>query len=382
MLLASPAFAGFDAEKIISPSLGPTSYTRILFDKLAGAKSAQPPSYSKYDIANEEPMRVAVFSTKPYDREALSAANDGRHDLQFFEARLAPETAGLAAEFDAICPFVNDDVDAETVDKLADGRTRLLALRSAGFNHVDLDAASAHGITVARVPAYSPNAVAEHALALILTLNRKMHRAYNRVREGNFSLDGLMGFTLSGKTVGVVGTGSIGAVFAQTMDAMGCRVLASDPNPARSLADRVEYVELAELFTESDIISLHCPLIHETHHMIDAESIATMKEGVMLINTSRGGLIDTQALIDGLKSGQVGHVGLDVYEEEEGLFFEDLSNHIIRDDVFMRLLTFPNVVITGHQGFFTEEALRNIAETTIANVTAFETGDGELHEVK
>lgn len=326
-------------------------------------------------------MRVAVFSTKSYDRAALERANDQRHDLTFFEAKLAPETASLAADYEAICPFVNDDVDAETIAALADGGTRLIATRSAGYNHIDLDAAADHGITVARVPAYSPNAVAEHALALILTLNRKMHRAYNRVREGNFSLDGLMGFTLDGKTVGVVGTGSIGRVFASIMVAMGCEVIAADPNPDDALRDTVDYVELDTLFESSDIISLHCPLVPQTHHLIDAESIAAMKDGVMIINTSRGGLIDTQALIDGLKSGKVGHVGLDVYEEEEGLFFEDLSNDIIRDDVFMRLLTFPNVVITGHQGFFTEEALQNIAETTIANITAFETGGGDLNAV-
>jgi D-lactate dehydrogenase len=326
-------------------------------------------------------MRVAVFSTKSYDRNALSTANDGRHELTFFEAKLLPETAGLADGHDAICPFVNDQVDAETIASLAEGGTRLIATRSAGYNHIDLDAAREHGMAVARVPAYSPNAVAEHALALILTLNRKMHRAYNRVREGNFSLDGLMGFTLDGKTVGVVGTGSIGRVFARIMNSMGCEVIAADPNPSDVVAEYAEYVTNDELFSRSDIISLHCPLMPQTHHLIDAESIARMKDGVMIINTSRGGLIDTQALTAGLKSGKVGHVGLDVYEEEEGLFFEDLSNHIIRDDVFSRLLTFPNVVITGHQGFFTEEALQNIAETTIANITAHETGDGALHTV-
>ena len=326
-------------------------------------------------------MRVAVFSTKSYDKTALETANDQRHELTFFEAKLAPETASLAAGYEAICPFVNDEVDAETVAALADGGTRLIATRSAGYNHIDLDAASSHGITVARVPAYSPNAVAEHALALILTLNRRMHRAYNRVREGNFSLDGLMGFTLDGKTVGVVGTGSIGRVFATIMGAMGCEVIASDPNPDDALGETVDYVSLDTLFRASDIISLHCPLMPQTHHLIDAESIAQMKQGVMIINTSRGGLIDTKALTEGLKSGRIGHVGLDVYEEEEGLFFEDLSNHIIRDDVFMRLLTFPNVVITGHQGFFTEEALQNIAETTIANITAFETGADDLNAV-
>ncbi len=327
-------------------------------------------------------MRVAVFSTKSYDRTALRAANAGRHELTFFEAKLLPETAGLADGHQAICPFVNDQVDAKVIATVAEGGTRLIATRSAGYNHVDLEAAATHDITVARVPAYSPNAVAEHALALILTLNRKMHRAYNRVREGNFSLDGLMGFTLDGKTVGVVGTGSIGLVFARIMHSMGCRVLATDPNPSDAVAEFAEYVELDALLADSDIISLHCPLMPQTHHLIDADSIDQMRDGVMIINTSRGGLIDTQALTAGLKSGKIGHVGLDVYEEEEGLFFEDLSNHIIRDDVFSRLLTFPNVVITGHQGFFTEEALQNIAETTIGNITAFDGGGGELHQVE
>ncbi len=326
-------------------------------------------------------MDVAVFSTKPYDRSFLDAANAGRHNLTFFEPRLTPDTVSLADGHDAVCAFVNDRLNDDVLDALASQGIRLVALRSAGFNHVDLQAADELGLTVARVPAYSPNAVAEHALALILTLNRKTNRAYNRVREGNFSLDGLMGFDLHDKTVGVVGTGKIGGIFARIMDSIGCRVFAFDPYPDAEVKAYVEYVSRPTLFQESDIVSLHCPLTPETHHLIDGEAIAEMKEGVMLINTSRGGLIDTRAVIEGLKSGAIGHLGLDVYEEEENLFFENLSGRVIQDDVFARLLTFPNVLITGHQGFFTEEALENIAATTLENITAFETGEGTLHEV-
>jgi len=326
-------------------------------------------------------MDVSVFSTKSYDRSFLTAANDGRHALTFFEARLTPDTVALAEGSGAVCAFVNDRLNASVLEALAAGGTRLVALRSAGFNHVDLEAADEEELTVARVPAYSPHAVAEHALALILTLNRKTNRAYNRVREGNFSLEGLMGFDLHDKTVGVVGTGKIGMIFARIMGGIGGRVLAYDPYPSDEAEAYVEYVSRSTLFREADIVSLHCPLTPETHHLIDREALGQMKEGVMLINTSRGGLVDTPAVIDGLKSGQVGHLGLDVYEEEENLFFQDLSDRIIQDDVFMRLLTFPNVMITGHQGFFTEEALENIAETTIENISAFETGKGSLHEV-
>jgi D-lactate dehydrogenase len=326
-------------------------------------------------------MDVAVFSTKPYDRSFLDAANAGRHDLTYFEPRLTPETVALADGYDAVCAFVNDRLNADVLDALADEGIRLIALRSAGFNHVDLQAADERGLTVARVPAYSPHAVAEHALALILTLNRKTNRAYNRVREGNFSLDGLMGFDLHGKTAGVVGTGKIGRIFARIMDGVGCRVLAFDPYPDSEAEAYVDYVSRPTLFRESDIVSLHCPLTPETHHMVDQDAIATMKDGVMLINTSRGGLVDTRAVVEGLKNETIGHLGLDVYEEEENLFFEDLSDRVIQDDVFMRLLTFPNVLITGHQAFFTEEALENIAATTLENITAFETGEGTLHEV-
>lgn len=327
-------------------------------------------------------MRVAVFSTKSYDRAFLDTANADRHEITYFDARLTADTAPLAEGFPAICAFVNDRLNREVIAQLDAGGTRLIALRSAGFNHVDLAAAAQHDLTVARVPAYSPHAVAEHALALVLTLDRKTNRAYNRVRENNFSLEGLMGFDLHDKTVGVVGTGKIGAIFARIMHGIGCEVLASDPYPNEEVEALGTYVENQTLFRESDIVSLHCPLTPETHHLIDRAAIARMKEGGMLINTSRGGLIDTRAVIDGLKSEKIGHLGLDVYEEEEELFFKDLSDRVIKDDVFMRLLTFPNVMITAHQGFFTEEAVRNIAETTIGNITAFETDEGELHEVR
>lgn len=329
-------------------------------------------------------MRIAVFSTKPHDQRFLKAANaGGAHSLVFLEPRLSAETAALAAGADCICAFVNDTVDKETIGRLRDMGVRLIALRSAGFNHVDLEAAEAAGLTVTRVPAYSPHAVAEHTAALILTLNRKIHRAYNRVREGNFALDGLLGFDLHGKTAGVVGTGLIGEVVAQIMTGFGCRVVAHDPQPnPRCAAMGVEYLDIDALLAQSDIITLHCPLTPATHHLIDDRALRRLKRGAMLINTSRGAVIDTRAVIRGLKDGVIGSLGLDVYEEEADLFFEDLSDRIIPDDVFARLLTFPNVVVTGHQAFFTEEALTAIAETTIANITAFERDGRALHEVR
>ncbi len=326
-------------------------------------------------------MHVAVFNTQSYDRLFLDAANQGRHELVYYETRLSPATAAVAAGYDAVCAFVNDQLSEETLKLLQQGGTRLIALRSAGFNHVDLPAADRLGLTVARVPAYSPHAVAEHAVALVMSLNRRTYRAYNRVREGNFSLDGLIGFDMFGKTAGVIGTGKIGLNFARIMHGFGCRILAADPYPDKTAPEYVQYVSTAELFAQSDIISLHCPLTPQTHHLINQKAIAQMKPGVMLINTSRGAAIDTRALLSGLKSGKIGFLGLDVYEEEENLFFRDLSDSIIDDDVFMRLTTFPNVLITGHQGFFTNEALRNIADTTIANITAFESGKGALHQV-
>ena len=318
-------------------------------------------------------MRIAVFSTKPYDEDYLKRANQSAgHELQFFEARLTTATASLAEGFPAVSVFVNDQVNAEVLDLLAAGGTRMLALRSAGFNHVDLEKAWSLGMTVSRVPAYSPYAVAEHTLALVLGLNRKIYRAYNRVREGNFSLDGLLGFDLHGKTVGLIGTGKIGALVAKIFHGFGCSVLACDKYQNDDcLKLGVIYDDLPNVLARSDLVSLHCPLTPETYHLINQETIRGMKKGAMLVNTSRGPLIETQAVVEALKSGQLGYLALDVYEEEGDLFFEDLSSQVIRDDVFMRLLTFPNVLITGHQAFFTREALVNITETTINNVTAF-----------
>ncbi len=322
-------------------------------------------------------MRVAVFDTHAYDRRFLDEANQaaGRHDLVFFEPRLSSQTAALAEGFDAVCVFVNDHLDAETLRALHAGGTRLVALRCAGYNNVDLTVAHQLGMRVARVPAYSPHAVAEHTVALILALNRKIHRAHQRVREGNFALDGLLGFELQGRTAGVIGTGRIGVNVARILASFGCRVLAYDVVQADELERYgVEYVDLDTLIAESNVITLHVPLMPETHHVIDADAVARMPRGAMLINTSRGGLVDTRAVIDGLKSGQVGSLGLDVYEEEEAIFFQDLSDAIIQDDVFARLLSFPNVIVTGHQAFFTETAMRNIAETTLANLDGFEDG--------
>ncbi|MCS6931218.1 MAG: 2-hydroxyacid dehydrogenase [Acetobacteraceae bacterium] len=330
-------------------------------------------------------MDVTVYSTRPYDRAFLAAANDragAPHRFLWLEARLSPETASLATPEGAVCLFVNDIADAPAIAALAARRVRLIALRASGFNSVDLSAARTAGIRVARVPAYSPEAVAEHTAGMVLSLARHLHRAFVRVREGNFALDGLLGITLAGRSVGVVGTGRIGLAFARIMRGFGCRLLAHDPAPsAEAEALGVRYVSLTELLAGSDIVSLHCPLTPQTHHMIDAAAIARMKPGVMLINTGRGALVDTAAVIEGLKSGRIGHLGLDVYEEEADLFFADLSNTVIRDDVFARLLTLPNVLITGHQAFFTEEALTAIAETTIANLSAFEAQGAPLHEV-
>ena len=327
-------------------------------------------------------MKVIVFSTKPYDEVSLRAANEPHHELVFLEPRLSVETAALASGSGAVCAFVNDDLSAPVLRQLRDGGVALVALRSAGFNHVDLSEAAALGLTVARVPAYSPFAVAEHTVGLILSLNRKIHRANNRVREGNFSLSGLLGFDLHGRTVGAVGTGAIGAVFCRIMLGFGCTVLARDPFPDAAVESLgVDYVDLDTLLSRADIVSLHCPLSPETHHLIDEAALSRMRPGAMLINTSRGALIDTTAVIDALKTGQLGYLGLDVYEEEAALFFEDLSDRVLTDDVFSRLLTFPNVLITGHQAFFTEEALSHIAETTIANISAFERGDGPVHPV-
>jgi D-lactate dehydrogenase len=328
-------------------------------------------------------MKVAVFSSKPYDRQFLEAANGPYgHELYFFEPRLTADTASLAAGYPAICAFVNDQLDAKVLELLNRSGTRLVALRSAGFNHVDLAAAEDYGIKVVRVPAYSPYAVAEHTVGLILALTRKIHRAYNRVREGNFALDGLLGFDLHGRTIGIIGTGQIGAVVARIMHGFGCHVLAYDPYPNPDLeGSGLQYVPLEQLLAQSDIVSLHCPLTPDTYHLINSQSLRQMKHGAMLINTSRGALLDTAAIILALKSGKVRYLGLDVYEEEEDLFFEDLSDRVLQDDVFARLLTFPNVIITGHQAFFTRNALQAIAETTLGNISAFEKGQPLENEV-
>lgn len=329
-------------------------------------------------------MKVAVFSTKRYDKQFLEAANQSyQHDLVFFEARLTAATVALANGFPAICPFINDQLDEAVLRSLASYGVRLIALRSAGFNNVDLAIAQELGITVVRVPAYSPYAVAEHAAGLILMLNRKLYRAYNRVREDNFSINGLLGFDLHGSTVGVVGTGKIGECFAQIMRGFGCNLLGYDLYQNQECLDLgLRYVEMPELLATSDIISLHCPLLPATHHMINADSISQMKAGVMLINTSRGALVDTRAAIDGIKSGQIGYLGIDVYEEEANLFFEDLSDQIIQDETFQLLQSFPNVVITAHQAFFTRNALEAIAQTTLSNIATVEAGKACPNQVK
>ncbi len=321
-------------------------------------------------------MKVAVFSTQPHDRRYLDAANRDGFELRYFEPRLSEATVRLAEGFDAVCVFVHDELAAPVCRTLAHMGVRWVVLRCAGFNNVDVLAAHEAGLVVARVPAYSPHAVAEHTVGLILTLSRKFHRAWARVREQNFRLDGLLGFELHGRVVGIVGTGRIGTVVAQILAGFGCRLLACDPYPndtCRTLG--VEYVELPALLEQSEIITLHCPLTPQSHHLIDAQAFERMRDGVVLINTSRGGLIDTRAAITALKRGKLGALGLDVYEEEADLFYSDLSDRVIQDDVFARLLTFPNVLITAHQAFFTHEALTHIAETTIANLSALARGE-------
>jgi len=319
-------------------------------------------------------MRVAVFSTKPYDRHSLLEANAQQHEFTFLEARLNATTVPLAQGHDAVCIFVNDAADAEVIGQLASQGVKMIALRCAGFNNVDLAAAENAGIKVGRVPGYSPYAVAEHTVGLMLALNRHIHRAYNRVREANFALEGLLGFDMRGRTVGVVGTGRIGAEVCKIVRGFSCRVLAMDQYVNQELVDLgVEYTDLGNLLRESDIVTLHCPLTPDTHHLIDRNALEKVKRGMMLINTSRGRLLDTRAVLHALKTGQIGYLGLDVYEEEGDLFFEDHSAKVLQDDVFARLLTFPNVLITGHQAFFTQEALARIAEVTHQNLTAFAT---------
>lgn len=328
-------------------------------------------------------MKIAVFSSKAYDQQSLEAANQGRHQFNFLEAHLSPQTAALSQGHQAVCCFVNDNIGAETLKELSQYGVEFVALRCAGFNNVDLAEAQRLGIRVARVPEYSPYAVAEHAVALILGLNRNTHRAFNRVRENDYSLHGLLGFDVHGKTVGVVGTGKIGAAFVRIMLGFGCRVICSDPFVNTEVEQAgAHYVPLEQLWAQSDIISLHCPLMPATRHLINADSLAQMKAGVMIINTSRGGLIETKDVIEALKSGQVGYLGLDVYEEEADLFFEDNSDAILRDDIFARLLTFRNVLVTGHQAFFTHEALSAIADVTLGNLDAYAASDFErMHQV-
>ena len=331
-------------------------------------------------------MKVTVYSAHSYDRQFLDAANAAhQHELHYLGTQLSADTAALAKGSEAVCLFVNDQADERAIGILADVGVRLIALRAAGYNNVDLKAAHAKGITVARVPAYSPHAVAEHTFALLLCLARKIHRAYNRVREGNFALHGLLGYDLYGKTVGIVGVGKIGENVARIALGFGCKVVAFDEvrRPEVS-ALGVTYVSLDELLTSADIISLHCPLTEGTRHLIDADAIAKMKPGTLLINTSRGAVVDTPAVIGALKSGRLGGLGIDVYEQEESLFFEDRDARAeaIMDDVFARLTTFPNVLITGHQGFFTMEAMTNIASTTLANIDSFEHAGRAVNEVR
>jgi D-lactate dehydrogenase len=320
-------------------------------------------------------MRTLVYSTRPYDREALERANAGRHSIEFVESALDERAAALAQGFDGVCLFVNDHATPAVIARLAQGGVRLIAQRATGYNNIDLAAAANYDMTVMRVGFYSPYAVAEHAVALLQTLNRKTHRAYSRVRDNNFLLDGLVGMDLHGKTVGVVGTGKIGQAFASIMAGFGCTLLGYDvaQNPA-CIAMGMRYAPLADLAAQADVISLHVPLFPATMHLVNAALLASMKPGVVLINTSRGKLIDTDALVEALKSGQVGAVGLDVYEVEEKLFFRDFSQRIMQDDVFARLVSFPNVLVTAHQAFLTHEALGQIATATIQNLTDFEEG--------
>jgi D-lactate dehydrogenase len=329
-------------------------------------------------------MRVAVFSAKRYDRELLSAANPRfGHELVFLDAMLEPETVALAKGYPAVCVFVNDRLEAGVVEALAAGGTRIIATRTTGFNHIDLNAAAACGIPVVRVTDYSPYSVAEFTVGLLLALNRKIHKAYNRTRDGNFELDGLMGFDLHGKCVGVIGTGRIGRVFARIMKGFGCDVVGYDnyPHPEfEAIGGR--YVQPVEIGALADIISLHVPLTPETHHIVNDSTLAAMKPGTLLVNTSRGGLIDTEVAIEALKSGHLGGLAIDVYEQEADLFFQDLSSQIITDDVIQRLVSFPNVIVTGHQAFFTREAIGTICATTLESISDFEAGRPLKNQVK
>ena len=322
-------------------------------------------------------MKITFFSTKPYDKIFFNQHNEKfGFEIEYYETHLGPHIINVVDATDAVCVFVNDKVNAEVIGELANKGVKVIALRCAGFNNVDLDAARANGIKVCRVPAYSPEAVAEHAVAMMLTLNRKTHKAYNRVREQNFSLNGLLGFDVHGKTVGVIGTGNIGKAFCKIMLGFGCKVVAFDVFANKELEDLgVTFMPVLDVFKQSDIISLHCPLNEQTRHIVNSETIAYMKKGVLLINTSRGALIDTKAVIDALKSRQIGYLGIDVYEQEGNLFFRDLSDNIIEDDTIQRLMSFPNVLVTAHQAFFTEEALSQISEITLNNINDLMKGE-------
>ncbi len=329
-------------------------------------------------------MKILFFDTHSYEKQSFEQSTFLKHhELTFIETRLTKDTAILALGHDCVCAFVNDKLDESTLRILSTNHIKLIALRSAGFNHVDLPIAKSLGLQVVRVPEYSPYAIAEHVVAMVQTLNRSTHKAYNRVREGNFSLNGLVGHDLHGKTFGIVGCGKIGKVLARIMSGFGCIVLLHDIDQDEKIHKELhcEYADLDEIFKRSDIISLHLPLNDKTKHIINAQTLSLMKKGVMIINTGRGGLIETRSLIDALKSGHIGHAGLDVYEEEQGIFFNDMSDKILSDDILARLLTFPNVLVTSHQGFLTYEALANIADTTLQNISAFENGEALMNQV-
>jgi D-lactate dehydrogenase len=328
-------------------------------------------------------LKIAFFNTKPYDQEYFDRANsDGKHKIRYFSSHLDIESTALISDEKVVCAFINDNLNAQVLHKLKDKGIELIALRSAGFNHVDMACAKHLSLPVVRVPAYSPYAVAEHAVGLLLCLNRGIHRAHNRTREGDFSLRNLMGFDLHGKTVGVIGTGKIGQAFTNIMLGFGCNVIAYDVvQNEQCIRSGVTYATLDNLLSHADVISLHCPLTPDTYHLIGQKTLEIMRDGVTIINTSRGKLVDTKAIINGLKTGKVGLLGLDVYEEEEAMFFEDLSAQGIQDDLLARLTTFPNVIVTSHQGFFTQEAMLNIAQITLSNISQFELDGGASNAV-
>ncbi|GAB3525209.1 2-hydroxyacid dehydrogenase [Photobacterium alginatilyticum] len=328
-------------------------------------------------------MKVAVFSTKKYDQKSFEIINDNyQHELAYFDFRLTVQTAKMAQGFEAVCAFVNDDLSQPVLNELANNGIRLIAMRCAGFDKVDLEAAKQLGIQVVRVPAYSPEAIAEHTLGLMLSLNRRIHRAYQRTRDANFSLEGLTGFNFHGKTVGVIGTGKIGIATIRILKGLGMNILAYDPyeNPV-AIELGVTYTSLDEIYRQSDVITLHCPMTQENHHMLNADAFAKMRDGVMIVNTSRGELLNSKDAIEALKNSKIGSLGIDVYENEKDLFFEDKSNDVIKDDVFRRLSACHNVLFTGHQAFLTEEALGNIADTTLNNITQYATGNTSGNEL-